>query len=177
MLLRSCIYLVRKRGERQPSGEEGRWSGRVNTEGILRRRFFLSLSLSLSSSGIRSDGNELRGGATGQGEAAPSSCCRGDGLPEVQREKRLRAGQTPLQGHCTSGAERGFFFPLTKLYLQARAGKNTLIGLDLFTHYGTFGTKTVSCETKAWIQTAVFFADLSNSTLILLFNQNPNLDV
>lgn len=95
------FYLVRKREERHPSGEERRWSGSENTQGILRRRLSLSLSRSLSSSRIyEATAVSCAEGPRGQGEAAPPGCRSRDGLREVQRDKRLRAGQP----HCKVAA-------------------------------------------------------------------------
>lgn len=61
----------------------------------------ISLSLSLSSSGIyEATAVSCAERPRGQGEAAPPGCRSRDGLREVQRDKRLRAGQP----HCKVAA-------------------------------------------------------------------------
>lgn len=78
--MRPWFYLVRKTDERNPSGEERRWSGSENTQGILRRRLSLSLSLALFKQNIGSDCSELCGGTkrSGRSGAPPAAAAETD---------------------------------------------------------------------------------------------------
>lgn len=108
--MRPWFYLVRKRDERHPSGEERRWSGSENTQGILRRRLSLSLSRALSlalfKQNIRSDCSELCGGTKRSGRSS---------APRLLQQRRTEGGSkgqtvtgrsTPLQGRRFGGAQR-----------------------------------------------------------------------